>query len=285
LLTWSAVVGIFSTSKDDALEPLAFYALVGFMRFGLRDIRLWSFVSAGLIYYAVIIFPYAQYVRHNGGREGSLVQRAEATRDAFWRIVSDPNFRSTISERVSAAAFFKDPALSPFSRFAMVGEADRLVDATVRQQAFTGWETITWGFKLLTPSFLLPDKPVFEAGNHLAHIAGDVGSTDATTQVSYGIMANFYSAFSLPGVLIGATLFFAGFYYWIRLFLGDARWTGAPDTSALWFLWLVASFQHSIVESTVSGLIASLSFPVVLAMLWLTAWWLSLFFPHRKVLA
>src|SRR5580704_16233220 len=67
LLTWSAVVGIFSTSKDDALEPLAFYALVGFMRYGLRDIRLWSFVSAGLIYYAVIIFPYAQYVRHNGG--------------------------------------------------------------------------------------------------------------------------------------------------------------------------------------------------------------------------
>src|SRR6266404_5991239 len=71
LLTWSAIVGIFSTSKEDALEPLTFYALVGFMRYGLRDIRTWSFVSASLLYYTVIIFPYAQYVRHNGGREGS----------------------------------------------------------------------------------------------------------------------------------------------------------------------------------------------------------------------
>jgi hypothetical protein len=284
LLTWSAIVGIFSTSKEDALEPLAFYALVGFMRYGLCNIRLWLFVSASSFYYAVIIFPYAQYVRHNGGREGSLAQRAEVTKDTFWRIASDPNFRSATSERVSTAVYFKEPALSPFNRFAMVGEADRLVDATERQHAFTGWETIAWGFKLLTPSFLFPDKPVFEAGNHLAHIAGDVGSSDMTTQVSYGIMANFYNAFSLPGVLMGTSIFFALFYYWIRLFLGDARWDGGPNTSALWFIWLVASFQHSVVESAVSGLIASLSFPFVLAVLWVAARWLSLFLPRKTVL-
>ncbi len=284
LLTWSAIVGIFSTSKEDAVEPLVFYAVVGFMRYGLRDMRMWSFASASLIYYAVIIFPYAQYVRHNGGREGSLTQRAEVTKDTFWRIATDPDFRSATSERVGTAVYFKEPALSPFNRFAMVGEADRLVDATERQRAFTGWETIVWGFKLLTPSFLFPDKPVFEAGNHLAHIAGDVGSSDMTTQVSYGIMANFYNAFSSPGVLIGTSVFFAGFYYWIRLFLGDARWSGGPDTSALWFIWLVASFQHSVVESAVSGLIASLSFPVVLATLWVAARWLSMLLPRKIVL-
>jgi hypothetical protein len=214
-----------------------------------------------------------------------LSQRAQVTKDTFWRIATDPNFRSATSERVSTAVYFKDPALSPFNRFAMVGEADRLVDATERQQAFTGWETITWGFKLLTPSFLFPDKPVLEAGNHLAHIVGDVGSSDTTTQVSYGIMANFYSAFSLPGVLIGTSVFFSGFYYWIRLFLGDPRWDGGPNTSALWFIWLVASFQHSVVESAVSGLIASLSFPFVLAVLWVAARWLSLFLPRKTVLA
>jgi hypothetical protein len=285
LLTWSAIVGIFSTSKEDALEPFVFYALVGFLRYGLRDIRLWSFVSASLIYYAVIVFPYAQYVRHNGGREGSFAQRAGVTKDTFWRIATDQNFRTATSERMSAPAYFAEPTLSAFNRLAMVGEADRLVDATERQQAFTGWETIAWGFKLLTPSFLLPGKPVLEAGNHLAHIVGDVGASDTTTQVSYGIMANFYNAFSLPGVLIGTSVFFAGFYYWIRLFLGDARWDGGPNTSALWFIWLVASFQHSVVESAVSGLIASLSFPVLLAMLWVAARWLSLFLLRKTVLA
>lgn len=285
LLTWSALVGIFSTSKEDALEPLTFYALVGFLRYGLRDIRLWSFVSASLLYYAVIIFPYAQYVRHKGGREGSLAERAEITKGIFWRIATDPNFRTATSERMSAPAYFAEPTLSAFNRLAMVGEADRLVDATERQQAFTGWETIAWGFKLLTPSFLFPDKPIFEAGNHLAHIAGDVGSSDTTTQVSYGIMANFYNAFSLPGVLVGTSIFFAVFYYWIRIFLGDARCDGGPNASALWFIWLVASFQHSIVESAVSGLIASLSFPFVLAVLWVAARWLSLFLPRKTVLA
>jgi hypothetical protein len=285
LLTWSAMAGIFSTSKEDALEPLAFYALIGFMRYGLRDIRLWSFVSASLIYYAAIIYPYAQYVRHSGGREGSFAQRAEVTKDTFWRIATDSNFRTAISERTNAPAYFTEPTLSPFSRLAMVGEADRLVDSTERQHAFTGWETIVWGFKLLPPSFLFPDKPVFEAGNRLAHIAGDVGSSDTTTQVSYGVMANFYSAFSLPGVFIGTSLFFAGFYYWIRLFLGDARWSGAPDTSALWFIWLIASFQHSLVESAVSGLIASLSFPFVLLVAWVAARWLSLFLPRKTMFA
>ena len=55
----------------------------------------------------------------------------------------------------------------------MVGEADRLIYATEQQQAFTGWETITWGFKLLMPSFLYPGKPIFEAANYLSHIAGE----------------------------------------------------------------------------------------------------------------
>ena len=103
----------------------------------------------------------------------------------------------------------------------MVGEADRLGSATERQQAFTGWETITWGFKLLTPSFLYAKKPTMEAGNYLGHIVGDIGPSDTETQVSYGVMANLYNAFSFIGVLVGTLVFFAGFYYWIRTFLGN----------------------------------------------------------------
>lgn len=285
LLGWSALVGIFSTSKQDAMEPLLFYVLVGFMRYSLRDLRLWSLVSTGVLYYGIIVFPYAQYVRHSGGREGTLLQRAEITKDTFLRIATDGDFRTATTEHVNEGVYFEQGALSPFNRLAMVGEADKLISATERSKAFTGWETIIWGFKLVMPSFLMPDKPVFEAGNYLAHIVGEVAENDTTTQVSYGVMANLYNAFSLTGVIIGTPIFFGAFYYWIRIFLGEPRWSGEPTTSALWFIWLVASFQHSIVESTMSGLIATLSFPVVLALLYTGAKWFSLFLPQEVAYA
>ena len=94
-------------------------------------------------------------------------------------------------------------------------------------------------------------------------------------------MANLFSAFSFTGVLIGTPIFFAGFYYWIRIFLGDLKWEGAPTASTLWFIWLVASYQHSIVESSLAGIIASLAFPVVLALLHILSRGLSLFFPNE----
>jgi hypothetical protein len=283
MLTWSASVGIFSTTKQDAIEPLAFYFLVGFLRYGFRDVRIWSLVSVAAVYYALIIFPYSQHVRNAGGREGSFEHRIDVTKDIFWRMTSDEQFRSTVSDRVSKPGYFDQGFLSPFGRLAMVSEADRLISATERQQAFTGWDTIVWGFKLLAPSVLLPGKPVFEAGNYLGHIAGEVGPSDNSTQISYGVMANLYNAFSLTGVLIGTPIFFGGLYYWIRIFLGEAKWDGMPTASTLWFIWLIASYQHSIVESSLSGNITSLSFPFVIALLVILAKSVSLFFPQALV--
>jgi hypothetical protein len=276
LVGWSAVIGIFSTGKQDAMEPLVFYVLVGFLRYGWADIRLWSLVSVGLLYYAVIIYPYSQYVRSAGGRTGSFEERAAVTKDIFWRIASNQEFRSSVTDHVSKEYYF-GPSLSAFSRLAMVGEADRLIYATEQQRAFTGWETITWGFKLLMPSFLYPGKPIFEAANYLSHIAGESNPADTTTQVSYGVMANLYNAFSLTGVLVGTPVFFGAFYYWTRIFLGNATWEGVPTASTLWFLWLVASYQHQIVESTLSGLIASISFPSVIVLLCMLSRGLCLF--------
>jgi hypothetical protein len=91
-------------------------------------------------------------------------------------------------------------------------------------------------------------------------------------------MANLYNAFSFPGVLVGTLAFFAAFYYWIRIFLGEPRWEGAPSTSMLWFIWLIALYQHSIVESSLAGNIASLSFPFLAALLVVFAKCLCLFF-------
>jgi hypothetical protein len=282
MLAWSVLVGIFSTGKQDAMEPIVFYALVGFLRYGWQDKRLWSIIAIGAAYYAIIVFPYSQYVRYAGGREGTFEHRAETTKNGFLRIASDSEFRSTVVERVSKQpSYFSSAQFAPFSRLAMVGEADRLISATERRQAFTGWKTIAWGFELLTPSFLYPDKPIFEAGNYLGHIGGDVNPSDTSTQISYGVMANLYNAFSLPGVLFGTILFFAGFYYWIRIFLGDPRWDGGPTTSTLWFVWLIALYQHSVVESSLSGNIASLSFPFAIALLGVFAKWFCLLLPRE----
>jgi hypothetical protein len=264
------------------MEPLAFYAFVGFLRYGWGDLRLWSLVSLGSLYFALVVFPYSQYIRNAGGREGTFEHRAEVTLDAFLRMNGSQEFRSTVTERVSKGpSFFERPELAPFTRLAMVGDADKLISATEQKQEFTGWETITWGFKLMTPSFLYPDKPVFEAGNYLGRIGGEINPSDKTTQISYGVMANFYNAFSFSGVAIGTTLFFGAFYYWIRLFLGDARSDGMPTTSTLWFIWLIASFQHSIVESSLPGVVASLAFPVVIAMVYVLAKLVCMFLPQE----
>jgi hypothetical protein len=283
LLMWASIVGIFSTGKQQAIEPFIFYLLVGFIRYGWWNLRLWSFVSLGVVYFAVLVFPYSQYVRYAGGRNGTFEDRIETTKTIFWKISTDQDFRSDVTDRVSKNAYFQRGPLSPFGRLAMVGEADRLISTTFRLRAFTEWTTITWGLKLLTPSFLYPNKPVYEANNYLAHIVGEVGRSDNTTQVSYGVMANLYNAFSFSGVLIGTAVFFAGFYYWIRTFLGQPRWEAAPTASTLWFIWVIASYHHDIAESSLSGLIASLAFPVIIGLLGLLATCLCLFFPRVPV--
>jgi hypothetical protein len=280
ILAFSAMVGVFSTGKQESMEPLIFYVLLGFLRYGWTNIRLWSLVATGLTYYALIIFPYSQYVRHSGGREGSISERVAATKDAFWQILTDPEFRNGANDKANQGVYF-DSSLAAFNRLAMVGEADKLIFATEQQQAFTGWETIVWGFKLLAPSFLYHDKPIFGAGNYLSHIVGESNPKDLTTQVSYGIMANFYNAFSFAGVVVGTLIFFAGFYYWMRTFFGNPRCAG-PESSTLWFFWLVALYEHSLIESSVSGIISSLTLPGLVALIWIAAKWVCPLLPESQ---
>jgi len=87
----------------------------------------------------------------------------------------------------------------------------------------------------------------------------------------------------LLGVTIGTPLFFGAFYYWIRMFLGNARLDHAGGMSTLWFLWLVGLYQHRIVESTISGLTASISFPVVIVLLLLATRIVYMFIGQTEV--
>lgn len=161
----------------------------------------------------------------------------------------------------------------------MVCEADRLIAATERTQGYTGWETITWGFKLLTPHALLPSKPIYPAANYLAHIAGDTAARNDETQWAYGEFANFYNAFGLAGVILGSIIMFAGFYYWLTLFFGNPKWASRPTAASLGLIFVIGTYQHSIVENSISSVIASLTGPVILASMCYLSHWMAAIFP------
>jgi hypothetical protein len=266
VLIIGVVAGIFTTSKLEAMESLVFWILVGSLRYGLRDKRIVALGAMGILYYAALVYPYSQYVRSHGGREGNISERVQAMKDVFWTAATNSDFRHSVlakDDDPNASYFLGNETLKPFGRLAMVGQADRLVAATIDRQSNTGWYTVNQGLELATPSFIYPDKPIYGTGNYLGHITGEVGSRDRVTQVSYGVMATFFNAFSYSGVFLGSIAFFCSFYYILRLFFGNPRGGVSPSASTLWFFFLVATFQHSLVEETVTGLIAAWRVPVI----------------------
>jgi hypothetical protein len=284
VLLFETAIGIWSTGKQGAMEPLMLYGVVAVMRFGLTSKKVWILGLLGAMFYAGLVYPYSQYVRFNGGREGLASYRVEAMKETIWRLLTDPTFRSMVSSHIDSKTriYWDAPSLTPFSRLAMVCEADRLISATERTQSYTAWETISWGFKLLTPRILLPNKPAFGANNYLAHIAGDAGIRDDSTQWAYGIFANLFNAFGMTGVAVGSVLTFGCFYYWLTLFFGNPVWTPKPVDSALWLLLVVASYHHVIVETSVSNLIASLVNPAMILLMALLARTLARFLPRHS---
>jgi hypothetical protein len=259
VLSVGIVGGIFSTAKLEAMEPVVSWLLVGSLRYGLRDKRIMMLGAMAALYYAAIVYPYSQYVRNHGGRQGSLSARVRSMEDVLWLVVTDNGFRHAVLEKGEDpnSSYLGSETLKPFGRLAMVGQADRLVAATIQQQSWTGWYTVKHDFELAIPSFIYPEKPIFGAGNYLGHITGEVGPQDGTTQVSYGVMATFFSAFSYSGAFLGTIAFFCCFYYLLRLFFGNPHATVSPSESTMWFVFIVTTFQHSLVEDTVAGLMIS----------------------------
>jgi hypothetical protein len=286
ILGASLVVGIFSTGKQDAIEPVVYYVAMAILRRGLRYRKLWILGGAAALLFAFVIFPYSQFVRISGGREGTVSQRVVVIEDVMYKVLTDSAFRSSITtdaigQSAGRKLYWDYKVLTPLNRLSLVADADRLISASMRT-APTEWETITWGFKLLTPSFLYPDKPIYEAGNYFGHLVGDLNLMDRDTQVSYGPFANWYNAFALPGVLVGTMLLFAALYYWLRLFGGQAKWSPDPAGRAMWLLLIVGAYHHRLAESTLPGIIALLPIPAIVLVLFLIAEKLTIFLPKLK---
>lgn len=259
ILACELLYGIATTSKLLVMEPVLCYFAVGFIRYGMKSKALWAIVGVGLAFYMTIIYPYSQYVRDHGGRDGTLKERIEVIQEVFFNVSTDANFRDMVDLNIQGGDFYLGKnSLHPLSRLAMIGEADLLISATDATSTYTGWETIVNGLKLMVPSFIMPDKPISGGGNRLGHIAGQLAEDDLTTQVSFGFMANLYNAFGLTGVFFGTIIFIFVLYYGMRLWFADQTLSFGPFGSTIWYLTIGMLFQHSLVESPLGGILPSL---------------------------
>jgi len=284
ILAVELLYGIASTTKQGMMEPLLCYLGVGFIRLGWRSKPLWMLIGAGGFLYVALFYPYSQYVRSHGGRDGSLAERLAVIQEVFLDLSTDSSFREAVDSQINMGdTYLGKDSLQSISRMAMIGEADRLIAATDATQSYTGWETIENGFYLMVPSFIMPNKPLAGGGNFLGHITGELAPDDMDTQVSYGFMANLYNAFGLIGVFIGTILFIASFYYMLTLWFAHQSLNFSPWGSSIWYLLIGLMFEHGLIESTLANNFpAYVNISAVVGLIFLCKY-LARFFAGRQV--
>ena len=276
-------LGLAATTKQGLMEPVLCYLSVGFIRYGFRSKAVWSIMAAGGFFYVSIVYPYSQYVRSHGGRNGTFSERLEAIQEVFFSVATDSSFRQSVDSQVSNGdSYLGRQSLEPISRLAMMGEADRLIAATDETQSYTGWDTIVNGLELMVPRFIADLKPGAGVGNILGHIGGELAPDDFSTQISYGFMANLYNAFGLNGVLIGTIIFMAIFYYVIRLWFGESDLTLTPWGGSIWYLLMGLCFEHGLVEGPVANdLPAFINLSATVGLIFISIF-LASFFGNRR---
>lgn len=286
LLAIELALGFATITKQAIMEPVACYLFVGMVRYGWKNRAVWSIALGGAAVYFLVVYPYSQYVRIHGGREGTFSERIAVARDVLFNVASSSQYREEVeSEVIHNYGWLGKKELTPLNRMALVGDASHLIDATATSHYYTGWQTIVIGFQMAVPSFIYHNKPTSSGGNYLGHIAGDLAAGDMNTQVSYGIMANFYNAFGLIGAGLGSLIFFAAFYYALRFWFRSARLSRGPYGSAIWFIFLVLSNHHMITESPVAGFVPQVVNLVVIYALVVAARWAQPYIPTSFGLA
>lgn len=276
-LVVSTLLGIYSTSKEAMIEPAIYLFFTAASIKGIRYKPIWIILIVGSVTYATIIAPFSNFIRNAGGLNSVASERITVMTEVIPKMIFDEEFRNSVNTTLEKTVYKKFQPYLPVAgyslgRMALVAEADRLIAASTNTER-TGWETINWGFQMVLPRFMNPDKPYLATNNYLAHKVGEVGATDYTTQVSYGFMANFYNAFDFPGVIIGSSILICSLYYWLTLFFGN------PTNLNIWSILVFGTYNHSLSEQSVAGIIASIWFPVTTLIVFLLAKHISKLLP------
>ena len=249
-------IGILSTSKQAMAEPVVFYVLMALARYGWRHPIIWIGLPAALAFFQFFVYPISQYSRYSAVTESDPRRAAAAALDLVVDYARDSSFREYVQQyaknsvRKDDGTGYLPERIVFMQRFAMLGEADRLISATDRLE-YTRWDTIETSLLIVIPKFLYPNKPQLGAGNFLARFSGDLPPTDYITMVSYGFIANAYNAFGLLWVL---PLTFVT----LLLFAGPLSLVSSgPAYASVWSIFVLASMHQVYAESSFTGIISA----------------------------
>ncbi|MBI1840572.1 MAG: hypothetical protein HYR88_06930 [Verrucomicrobia bacterium] len=256
------IMGVMSASKQGMSEPLLLVVFTA-IGFGFRfSAKHWLAGGAFAAFCVAVLFPFGQvarnYTRGYGFWEtlevtAAFAQRHLGTLDGY-RDMMQQDQEGLDSTTLTHYYRHSIPLLE---RVSLVKVADMLVAATMREGG-SGWETITHGFKMAAPRFFYPQKPAVNTGTFLGKKAGVISDDDWGTQVSFGFIADAYSAFEWWGVLLIPGLIAGSFSLLFSHLVGEVR--GNP-----WCIYLYAEYQHFFAEQT----IAAMTLTVIRRPLWL----------------
>jgi hypothetical protein len=242
--------GLLTASKQAMLDPFLLYGLTVIAFRHRLKVRHGIGAVALVLVAQLLLFPFAQAAR-NVIRVFGLKQSLEVTGDFISAFYGDSGIRDQLESANDDpdSNYFNRPA-GLWERFGMIKTMDMLVLQT-EAQGQSDWDTIQHGFNMLIPRFINPDKPAVNTGNYLGHKAGLLGDEDEGTQVSFGFIADSYSAFRWWGaVLIPFCIVLA--------FTVVYRWLTGPLWGNVWTVYLFAEFQHSFSEQTIASMIITI---------------------------
>ncbi|NBV21214.1 MAG: hypothetical protein EBS05_04735 [Proteobacteria bacterium] len=248
--------GLLTASKQLMFEPPLLFAVTAVaFGFTFRASHLASFLALGLLA-QVVLFPFAQVAR-NFVRGYGLVESVEHTAGFVAVLIRSGRPLAQLHAAMEVDENSAEEGLSYFhgangflERLAMIKAADILVTETLRD-GISGWETISHGFRMLVPRFLNPSKPAMNTGNFLGHKAKMLGDHDEGTQVSFGFIADSFSAFKWWGAFLVPCLLLIVFVIVYRTLTG-------PMERNVWCAFLMCDFQHSFAEQPIASMLISL---------------------------
>ena len=258
--------GILATSKQMMFEPFLLYLLTclafGY-RFKLRHVLSISLVSLIMV---LVLFPFAQIGRVLT-RDNDPSQNVALTKLFIGQIFMKRENLEEVEVFIEEAAdkhqrfYYYGKNTGLLDRMSLIEQNDELFRA-VEEQGYSGWHTISHGFRMLPPRFLYADKPVYNTANYFGHKIEMISENDYTTQISMGIIAEAYDAFGWIGTLVIPYLTLAAFILVYNSLSGSLK-------ANIWAVFLINIFQHNLVEATISSLTLYIfQFPVLLLSLY-----------------
>lgn len=244
------VMGFVEAGRLKMLEPVLLVLLTAVAyRFRFRAAHFGFAAVAALVAYLFLI-PFGALARseiRDADFQRSLSLTGEFLRENFTSLAAWREFYHKYDETLEDTGFsYFDEPNGTLDRLSMIKPMDILVGATLAHGE-SGWETVSHGFKMLPPRFLYPQKPAFGTGTILGLKTGMLSEDDEGTQVSFGFIADAFSAFGWLGVAVIPFLIGLGFFLVYGKLVGGLH-------GNVWCVVMMAHFQHHFAESGVAAL-------------------------------